>query len=224
MGYSMPDDQEMYSLEEITKKFELNRVGKSGAVFDVKKLDWLNQQYMIKSIDLKDLWPRIKNWGFNDEFMEKLMPLVQTRIKTFGDFMDLCQFFFINHIHYTKELLCPRKITEEESAFILQALVWGLDKEEDWSRDGFEKCAHQLAELFGVNFKKEIIPILFATIMGSRTGPPLFDSFEILGQHRARARILTAIEFLGGISNKKMKPLKGCWDSGDCKNMITSSS
>ncbi|MBT7462209.1 MAG: glutamate--tRNA ligase, partial [Waddliaceae bacterium] len=47
MGYSMPDDKEIYSLEDIFKAFDTKRVGVSGAVFDVKKLDWLNQQYII---------------------------------------------------------------------------------------------------------------------------------------------------------------------------------
>ena len=108
MGYSMPGDKEIYTLDEIIAAFDPKRIGVSGAFFDVQKLDWVNQQYLINSISEKDLWERMKQWSFNDAFMQKLMPLCHTRIKTFGDFMDLAQFFFINNITYTDALLCPR--------------------------------------------------------------------------------------------------------------------
>jgi glutamyl-tRNA synthetase len=64
------------------------------------------------------------------------------------------------------------------------------------------------------------MPILFASIMGKLQGPPLFDSVAILGKDRARARFLKTIEFLGGISNKKMDALKKGWDHKDCKGLI----
>ena len=102
MGYSMPGDREIYCLDEIIKEFDYKRIGVSGAVFDVQKLDWINQQYLIKNIPVDQLWNRLKEWSFNDAFMEKLMPLCHSRIKTFGDFMDLFDFLFINHLHYTE--------------------------------------------------------------------------------------------------------------------------
>lgn len=221
MGYSMPGDREIYSLEEITKDFDLKRVGISGAVFDIKKLEWINQQYLINSIPVGELWPRIREWHFNDPFMNKLMPLIHTRIKTFGDFMQLCGFFFINHLPYTKELFTIKGITLDESALILQVLIWELDARENWSRDGFEQASRTLADIFGVNFKKSIIPLLFATFMGKGEGPPLFDSVDIIGQHVARARLLKAIEFLGGVSSKKMQAAEESWRRQDCKSLIS---
>ena len=219
MGYSVPGDEEIYPIDKIIREFDVGRLGVSGAIFDKKKLEWINQQYLINSIDSDELWDRIKNWGFGDEFMKKLMPLVHTRIKTFGDFYDLCHFFFTNHIHHRTDLLCPRKVSQEKAMFILQTLLWGLEESEDWGRESVNKVARTLAEIHGVDFKKDIIPILFATFMGKHTGPPLFDSVELLGQHRARARILAAIEFLGGISNKKMQALKESWKSGDLNSL-----
>src|SRR5277367_6483982 len=55
MGYSMPGDKEIYSLEEITKEFDPKRIGVSGAFFDIQKLDWINQQYLIQ-IPENHLW------------------------------------------------------------------------------------------------------------------------------------------------------------------------
>jgi glutamyl-tRNA synthetase len=221
MGYSMPGDEEIYSLDHLIGHFDVGRVGRSGAVFDIKKLEWLNQHYIIHHIPPEQLWTRIQQWGFSTEFMQRLVPLVHTRIKTFGDFMDLCQFFFINHLPLQKELLCPKGLEPPHVALMLQATIWNLDHKEDWSSAAIEAASHEVAHLFGVHHKKVIMAILFPTIMGKRTGPPLFDSFELLGKDRARARLLQAIEFLGGISNTKLDALRQGYDSGSCSLLIT---
>ena len=211
MGYSMPNEKEIYTFDEIVATFDPKRIGVSGAFFDVQKLDWVNQQYLINSISEKDLWERMKQWSFNDEFMQKLMPLCHTRIKTFGDFMDLAQFFFINNITYTDALICPAPLTKEQASFLIQAIIWQLDEQEDWGTAGIEKAAHAVAEIFGVTFKKAVMPILYGAIMGRHHGLPLFESVGILGKDRTRARLLKSIEFLGGISNKKMDILTKAW-------------
>ena len=220
MGYSMPEDKEIYSLDEIIQHFDPKRIGVSGAFFDIQKLDWLNQQYLINNVGEKDLWKRIQQWAFNDEFMQKLMPLCHTRIKTFGDFMELCQFFFINHLAYTEELLCPAPLDKEKASFVLQTLIWSLDELEDWGRSGIDKASHQVAEVFELNYKKTMIPLLYAALTGKRSGLPLFDSFQILGKDRCRARLLNSIEFLGGISNKKMDLLTKSWEKRSCKELL----
>ncbi len=220
MGYSMPGDKEMYSLDEIIRAFDPSRIGVSGAYFDVSKLDWLNQQYLIQNIPESQLWERMKQWTFNDAFMAKLMPLCHTRIKTFGDFMDLCGFFFINKINYTEELLCSGLTQKEKIPLLLQAIIWSLDEQENWGRTGIEKAAHDVSQTFGVHFKKLMIPLLYGTFTGKRQGPPLFDSVDILGKDRSRARLLSAIEFLGGISNKKMDLLTKAWSKKDGRELM----
>lgn len=220
MGYSMPGDREIYSLEEIIAEFDVKRIGVSGAVFDVQKLDWINQQYLIKNIPLNDLWQRIKEWSFNDEFMARLMPLVHSRIKTFGDFIALCDFFFINHVPYKKEFFVVPGLNEEQAAYILQGMIWHMDENENWGSSGVNAASRAVAEIFGVHHKKVVMPLLFASLTGKLQGPPLFDSAELLGKDRTRARLLKAIEFLGGISSKKMEALKHAWDKKDCKVLI----
>jgi len=212
MGYSMPGDKEIYSLEEVIQEFDPKRIGISGAVFDITKLDWLNQHYLINLIPQEKLWERIKTWGFNDAFMESLMPLCHTRIKNFGEFMELCQFFFVNHVEYTQELLTPKQITPEQAASLLQTLIWALEEKEDWGSKAFELSSHEIAQAFGVNHKKIVIPLLYVAITGKKHGPPLFDSVQLLGKDRARARLLNAIQFLGGLSNKKIAHLKELWE------------
>jgi glutamyl-tRNA synthetase len=199
MGYSMPGDKEMYPLEEIIKEFDPKRIGVSGAFFDIHKLDWLS-------------------------FMSKLMPLCHTRIKTFAEFMELSYFFFVNHLPYTQDLFMPSGTTPEKAAFILQAILWSLDEQENWSRQGIESASKEVAEAFGVHHKKVIIPLLYAAITGKHQGPPLYDSFELLGKDRCRARLLSSIDFLGGISNKKMDLLSKGWTKRNCQELVGSSS
>ena len=219
MGYSMTGDREMYGLDEIIREFDPSRIGVSGAYFDVSKLDWLNQQYLIKTIPEDKLWDRIKSWAFNDAAMNKLMPLCHTRIKTFAEFMELCGFFFINHLPYTEELLCPANITKETVSYALQAIIWSLDEQENWGKIGIEKASKDIAEIFGLHYKKIIIPMLYSSLTGKKQGPPLFDSVDILGKDRTRARLLQSIEFLGGISNKKMDLLTKAWIKKDAKEL-----
>lgn len=221
MGYSMPGDREVYTLEEVIGDFTLKRIGVSGAIFDIRKLDWLNQQYLINNIPEDHLWDRIKEWSFQDDFMKKLMPLVHTRIKTFGDFFDLCDFFFINHLRYSMELFAIKKLEPTQAAMILQGIVWRAEELENWGKDAIYQASQEVAKIFGINHKKVLMPLLFASIMGKKQGPPFFDSIAILGKDRSRARILGAIEFLGGISNKKIALLKKGWDAQDCNDLVS---
>lgn len=213
MGYSMTQDREIYKLEEIIQEFDPKRIGVSGAVFDIQKLDWMNQQYLINQIPQNKLWERLKEWSFNDAWMEKLMPLCHSRIKTFGEFMELCDFFFINHLPYSQELFAHAKgITPEQATFILQGIIWHMDEHENWSSSGVNQASRDVAEVLGVNHKRSVMPLLFASLMGKTQGPPLFDSAELLGKDRTRARLLQSIAFLGGISNKNMDVLKKTWE------------
>ncbi len=220
MGYSMPNDQEIYKLDEIITAFDPSRIGVSGAVFDIHKLEWLNQHYLINSITPDQLWQRLRQWNYSDEYMQRLMPLIHTRVKTFGDFMELCDFFFINNLKYTNELLTPKGLTPESTCMIIQSIIWSLDEQENWGGEGLNQASRVVAEAFGVNHKKILMPILFGSLMGKSHGPPLFDSAEILGKDRTRARLLRAMEFLGGLSNKKHTLLQKAWRDKKCADLL----
>lgn len=214
MGYSMTNDREIYSLDDIIKEFDYKRIGVSGAIFDVQKLDWVNQQYLIKNIPVDQLWNRLKEWNFSDAFMNKLMPLCHARIKTFGDFIDLFDFVFINQLRYHDDLFEIKNLSKEQRCMVLQAIIWRLDEIENWGSSGMNQASRDVATALGVHHKKEIMPLLFASLMGKTQGPPLFDSVAILGKDRTRARLLKAIEFLGGISNKRVSAFKKAWEEG----------
>ena len=140
------------------------------------------------------------------------MPLCHSRIKTFGDFMDLFDFLFINHLRYNEAMFEVKDLSKEQRCYLLQAIIWRMDELEDWGSTGINKASREVAEIFGANHKKVVMPLLFGSLMAKTQGPPLFDSVGILGKDRTRARLLKAMEFLGGISNKRMHHLKKAWE------------
>lgn len=220
MGYSMSTEKEIYSMSEISADFDPKRIGKSGAFFDIKKLDWINQQYMIEKIPAENLWQKIKEWGFRDEFMEKLIPLCQTRMKTFSEFMELCSFFFVDHLSYEEGLFAIKSLPQDKIALLLQGLILSLDEQQNWTGEGVQRASHEVAEKFGVSHKKVIMPLLFGSLMGKSSGPPLFSSVDLLGKDRTRVRLMRAIDHCGGISGKKQDELTHMWESGQLATLL----
>ncbi len=214
MGYSSTDGKEIYPLDDVIKEFDAKRIGVSGAVFDVTKLDWINQQYIIQQIPEEKLWERLKQWNFNDAFMNRLIPLVHSRMKNFGDFIELSDFLFINRLPYTQELFELSGVSNAKKAAIYQTFIWEMDKSENWTGSGMNEASRKISEFFGVHHKKVVMPLLFACIMGKRHGLPLFDSVDLLGKDRVRVRLLQSMEFNGGISSKKADQLKKSYDAG----------
>jgi len=220
MGYSMTGDREIYPLRDIIDEFDYRRIGVSGAVFDINKLNWLNQQYLIQNIPVDDLWNRLREWCFPEEKMHQIMPLVHTRIQTFGEFMDLCGFLFVGNLEYTPELFSVKGLSGEQAALLLQAIIWHMDETEDWGCSGIEAASRAIAQLFAVNHKKIVMPLLFASIMGKRFGPPLFNSVSILGKFLTRARLMAAINFLGGLSKRMGDELKKAWHAKNAAHLL----
>ena len=219
MGYSMPDEREVYTFDELVTHFDPKRIGSSGAIFDTQKLNWLNQEYILKNIPEEELWTHIKEWSFQDAFMQKLIPLCRQRIKTFGDFMELAYFFFINDLTLTEDLLTPKSISPLQSSYLLQSLIWHMEEREAWNHSGMYTASKEIAQLFGVNHKKVVMPLLFASLMGKKQGLPLFDSVELLGKERTRARLLKAIQFMDVLSKKKLESLQKAWKNGSCASL-----
>lgn len=215
MGYSMADGREIYSVDDIIKDFDPKRIGISGAIFDIQKFDWLNQHYLINTVSADKLWDRLREWQFTDAFMQRLMPLCHSRMKTFGEFVELADFLFINHLRYSEELFHIEGQTNAQRAAIFAALILELDARENWSGQGFNEASRAVAERFGSNFKKTVIPLLFAAIQGKKHGLPLFDSVDLLGKDRTRVRLMQSIDFLGGMSSKRQDAMKKALASPD---------
>lgn len=207
MGYSMEGDEEIYSMQRLIETFDPKRIGRSGAVFDIRKLDWMNKHYLNHEGSPESLLKELKEWLWNDEFLLKILPLCQTRITTLADFVRLTGFFFTDIPEYTKEELLPSSLSPEQATVMLYALVKYLEKKDLWEKDFFYQGSKWLAEAFQVHHKKAVIPLLYVAITGEKQGLPLFDSMELLGKARTRARLTHAQNLLGGISKKQQQQI-----------------
>lgn len=202
MGYSMEGDEEIYSMQRLIEAFDPKRIGRSGAVFDIRKLDWMNKHYLNHEGSPESLLQELKGWLWNDEFLLKILPLCQSRITTLADFVGLTSFFFTAIPQYSKEELLPSSLKQEQAAVMLYSLVKYLEKKDLWEKDFFYQGSKWLAEAFQVHHKKAVIPLLYVAITGAKQGLPLFDSMELLGKARTRARLTYAQNLLGGVSKK----------------------
>jgi glutamyl-tRNA synthetase len=84
MGWSMPDERELFTPQEMATDFELSRIHLGGPVFDLDKLSWLNGQY-LRRLEPEAFMDRIQAWALNRENLARLVPLVQERTERFSD-------------------------------------------------------------------------------------------------------------------------------------------
>ena len=152
----------------------------------------------------------MKSWMLNDEYLERMIPLMQPRMETMGDFMSKCWFFFSRNVALTAEELVPKKRSPEEVVPVLQTTLWALEDPGEWNRDRVESAIKRVSEYWEWPIRDVTAP-LFMAVMGQPVGPPLFESIDLLGLDLTRARLMKAIDVLGGLSKKKGSKLEKEW-------------
>src|SRR5680860_675030 len=116
LGWNPGTDEEIFSLEELVKRFDLSKMQKGGAIFDQTKLDWYNREY-LRLLSVEDFITKAEPFlseikeidGYSTEKFKKIIPLLLERIYTFGDLKKMfetndIQYFFTSP-NYSKELL-----------------------------------------------------------------------------------------------------------------------
>ncbi len=208
MAFSMPDDQEKFTLAEMVASFDLERVSLGGPVFDVDKLTWLNGRYIREDLDVKAFAKRIQDWALNEEYLLKIAPLVQQRVDTFGDLGFLSAFFFADEVKPTEEALKASTKKDDETLLrIFQFGLWRLEALKSWKSEDIQEVFKNLATDMDLKIRDVVKPY-FVAISGAASSTPLFDSMEVLGADLSRIRVRKAIDVLGGVSKKAAKRLE----------------
>lgn len=200
LGWAPQDEREIFSLEELCEAFELERVNKAGAIFDMNKLDWYNGYY-IRHITTEDLanrtLPFLEKAGIvpNDHhYLVKCVALVQERMKNLAEAPELLDFFF-NEPEYESTLLIPKKSDAETSKKALakcKEVLAGLDA---WEHDAMEEALRKAAEELGIKSGQILWP-LRAALTGKPASPGAFEVTLVLGKEEALARLDIALERL----------------------------
>ncbi len=92
MGWSMPDEREKFTLDEMLKEFDINRVSLGGPVFDVEKLRWLNGCWIRENLSTEQFADRLVQWAYNREFWMPALAHLQKRVETFSDLAPAANF------------------------------------------------------------------------------------------------------------------------------------
>jgi glutamyl-tRNA synthetase len=207
LGWSPGTEEEIFSLDELAKRFELSKVHKGGAVFDRDRLDHLNGVYIRALTDEQlalRLRPRVPV-AVADEDLLRMVPLVKERLVRLGDVVDLLGFAWepdeVVASWYAAELLSPRKGGPAEAMAALEGARAVLDEvdEADFSADLLEQRFREAADAAGVKAGDFFSPLRVA-VTGRTVSPPLFASLELLGRERSLARVDLALAKLAPVA------------------------
>jgi glutamyl-tRNA synthetase len=200
LGWSPGTEEEIFSLDELASRFEIEKVHKAGAIFDADRLDYLNGTY-IRSLGDEQLALRLRPFVpavLDDAAIVRLVPLVRERLVRLGDVVELASFLWepdaVVASWYGAELLSPKGGGPADAARALERareIVTELDAADfaaDVLEDRFRAAANELGVKPGDLFK----PIRVA-LTGRTISPPLFASMELLGRDRCQARIDAAL-------------------------------
>jgi glutamyl-tRNA synthetase len=197
------ETQEIFTINELIDKFDLANVHKGGAVFDIKKLDWMNSQW-IKKLSIDDLYNRsLDFWKENDfynsaneekkseEFLKKVLAVEQDRLSKLSEVGESNKLFF-QEIEYDKKLLKWKNMGNEE---IKKSLEKSLDiltniSTIEWTLKNIEKT---LLEAAG-DKRGELLWPLRAALTGEQKSPSPFEVAWVLGKEESIKRIQKAIE------------------------------
>jgi glutamyl-tRNA synthetase len=207
MGWSMPDESEKFSLEQMQANFDIQRISLGGPIFDVEKLSWLNGMWIREELDEAQLAQRLITWAFNEDNLKKVLPHAQKRMETLSDFAPLAGFLVSGTLPLTTESFSSIKAEAETVIKGLQFALWRMEALTEWSRDNIWDELKAIADAQDVKVKVFLAP-LFIAVSGSPASFSVVDSMELLGPDMSRARIRHAIEVLGGVSKKAMKRLE----------------
>jgi glutamyl-tRNA synthetase len=203
MGWSMPDDREVFSLDEMIQAFSFERISLGGPVFDLQKLDWLNGMYLRRlspdelahRLYEQVLQPKVQRLTDMD-YTQALMPLLQERLGTLGDFHSLAAFFYDTPLHYDKTLLLPKDRKPQETAKVLADVSEQLQRYTGpWQDAALEACMRTYLE--GSKWDpRSLFMTLRVAITGRTASPPLFATMQVLGKDVCLARLEDAVAAL----------------------------
>lgn len=200
MGWNDGTEQEIFSKQELIDTFSLDRVQRSGARFDEKRLLWMNGQW-IRRISLDELYQRVEDYWpqsaaqFDASYKHQVLALVQDRLKTLAELPMMSRFFFeepeVNWelITSNKQL---KKLSEGEIHALLQTAHDKLAELADWNPETIQETLNQLLELTG-----QKPGVLFSLIRIVTTwapfSPQLNDTLALFGKDKTLSRIASQL-------------------------------
>ena len=213
MAWSMPNEEEKFSLDEMIEHFNIDRISLGGPIFDVEKLTWLNGRWIRENHDIDQLAQRLMEWALNPKLLKEVLPMLQPRLDRFSDIGKFSSYFLSGHLELNAEQFAHKKLSSEQ---INQALVWGmwrLDELKAWEAEGISNALRECAVELELKPRDFFAPF-YPAITGMKSATPLFDTMAVLGRDLVRARLRDASQVLGGVSKKGEARWKKTYEAG----------
>ena len=199
LGWNPGNDKEFFTMEELINEFSLERVGKAGAKFDVKKAKWFNHQYLMRkdNKELAELFKEelekrgIKNYDF--EKLVRISGFVKERAHFVTEFWDHAFYFFVEPHEYEEK--SRKKFWNEEGKNHLKKILDILETNKDGKIEEIENQIKEYINSNGFSFGK-VLNALRLALTGTSKGPSLFEIIEIIGVEEAIKRIKKAISLI----------------------------
>ena len=208
IGWSYDDSREFFTREELEKLFCLEKLNKAPGVFDYKKLDWFNGQYIRKKSDAELtelLMPYLEKAGIvhtpmtpeEADILKKAIPLAKERLKYLSDIPEVIGFLFKAPESYNIEELIPKKLDKERTLELLNIHLGMVPQFIELSEETIEPVLRAKCDELGVKLG-DFLMILRVAVTGTKISPPIVGSIKLLGAEETENRIKKAINILKG--------------------------
>ncbi len=208
LGWSYDDKQEIFSVDELIEKFDLARVGKSGSVFDIKKLEWLNSHY-INQLDVAartdaviPFWQEeglLLDSTADRDWLESIVEAVGERLTTLQDIIPQTRYFFTDEFEYEPKAVKKWWGNSEEkrdnTRNILTNVSQILEETPTFDIETIEAAIWKYTDENNIK-RVAAMQALRIALTGTSFGPSLFDIVVLLGRNEVLKRIPKAMTFL----------------------------
>jgi glutamyl-tRNA synthetase len=210
LGWSIADDRDVFSMDEMVAAFDVTRVSSNTARFDLKKAEAINAAH-LRALPVEEFARRVEPYleaegviaGTPSDDQRALLsaaaPLVQERSVVLSDAARMLRFLFVPEEGFAPEADAAEKNLGTDAAPVLEAALTGLDALPEWSTESIENALKEaLIDGLGLKPRKAFAPVRVA-VSGRTVSPPLYESMELLGRERSLARLRAGLERAGGL-------------------------
>jgi glutamyl-tRNA synthetase len=193
LGWGTDDDTTLMSTEELVRRFRVADVGKAAAIFDEKKLRWLNGRFM-RELPLDEYTAAVATrlGRAPDERLRAACAIAQEKAQTLAEVWPLIRFLFEQPVDDPKAW---SKVMKDDSAALLEAAAGSLEGLQPFEPEPIEAALASLLERFEVKPGRLYQPIRVA-ITGTSVSPGIFESLAVLGREQTLSRLANAIQRL----------------------------
>jgi glutamyl-tRNA synthetase len=205
LGWSLDDRTELLSREELIKHFSLDRVGKTGAIFNKEKLEWMNGVY-LRRLSLaefvhqampfldRDL-PESVSRPLDEDYVGQVLELIQERAKTLAEVPQLAEFFFLDELHYEVCLFSKARVDGKSAIEAITVTRQKFEKLVTWDVGTLEGVLRPLATELNLR-TGELFGLLRVAVTGRTAAPPLFQTMAVLGREKCLKRLTSTLQVL----------------------------